>query len=78
MSTAEMLASVQYVISPDGRPAAVQLSMETWQALLDWLEDVEDRAAVKAVLPRLRQGPHSAGAQRWEEVEGEWDGSEAE
>lgn len=64
MSTAEMLASVQYVISPDGRPAAVQLSMETWQALLDWLEDVEDRAAVKAVLPRLRQGPQSAGALR--------------
>lgn len=29
MSTGEMLASVQYLISADGRPAAVQLSMET-------------------------------------------------
>jgi RecB family exonuclease len=78
MSTAEMFASVQYLVSPDGRPAAVQLSMETWKALLEWLEDAEDRAAVKAALPKLRQGPQRAGALRWEDVESEWDGSEAE
>lgn len=68
MSTAEMLRSVQYVVYPDGRPAAVQMSMDTWKTLLEWLEDVEDRALVKAVLPKLRQGPQQSGALRWEGV----------
>lgn len=52
--------------------------METWKALLEWLEDAEDRATVKAALPKLRQGAQRAGALRWEDVESEWDGSEAE
>ncbi|HSM56743.1 MAG TPA: hypothetical protein VK879_11370 [Candidatus Sulfomarinibacteraceae bacterium] len=52
--------------------------METWRALLEWLEDAEDRATVKAALPKLRQGPQRAGALRWEDVESEWDGSEEE
>lgn len=54
MSTIEMLESVQFVVTPDGRPAAVQMSMEAWNGLLDWLEDIEDRATVRALLPRLR------------------------
>jgi hypothetical protein len=76
MSTAEILQSVQYVIYPDGRPAAVQMSMDTWRTLLAWLEDVEDRALVKAVLPKLRQGPQQSGALRWEDVNGDWDATQ--
>ncbi len=73
MSTIEILESLQFVVTPDGRPAAVQMSMEAWKGLLDWLEDVEDRAAVKALLPKLREGPHSSGALRWDDIESEWD-----
>ncbi len=73
MSTIEMLESVQFVVTPDGRPAAVQMSMGAWRDLLDWLEDVEDRATVKALLPKLREGPHSSGALRWDDIESEWD-----
>lgn len=76
MSAVEMLQSVQYVVYPDGRPAAVQMSMDTWNALLAWLEDVEDRALVKAVLPKLRQGPQRSGALRWEDVKGDWNATQ--
>lgn len=75
MSTIEMLESVQFVVTPDGRAAAVQMSIEAWRSLLDWLEAVEDRAAVKAILPTLRKGPHQSGALRWDDIESEWDAS---
>lgn len=75
MSTIEMLESVQFVVTPDGRPAAVQMSMEVWNGFLDWLEDIEDRATVRALLPRLREGPRRSGALHWDDIEGEWDAS---
>jgi len=34
------------MVGQDGRPSAVQMD-KTWEAMLDWMEDVEDRAAVK-------------------------------
>ena len=71
-----MLGSVQFVIGQDGRPTAVQIGIETWNSLLDWLEDNEDRAIVKAAIPRLRVGPEKAAALCWDEVGAEWDQSE--
>jgi len=75
-----MLQSIQFVIGPDGRPTAVQIGIEAWNSLLDWLEDAdrpsEDRAIVKAAIPRLRSGPEKAAALRWDEVRAEWDQSE--
>ena len=71
-----MLGSVQFVIGQDGRPTAVQIGIETWNSLLDWLEDSEDRAIVKAAIPRLRSGPENAAVLRWDEVGAEWDQSE--
>jgi len=72
MSTLEMLKSVQFVVGQDGRPSAVQMSLETWDAILEWLEDVEDRLVVKEAIPKLRVGPQKAGALRWEEIKAEW------
>jgi len=77
MSAMTMLKSVQFLIGQDGRPTAVQMSMDAWNSLLDWLEDSEDRAIIKAAIPRLRSGPKQAGALRWEEVRAEWDESPA-
>ncbi len=73
MSALEMLNSVQFVVSPDGRPSAVQMDIKTWEAVLDWLEDVEDRALVRENLFALRRGPQKAGALRWEDVKAEWE-----
>jgi hypothetical protein len=68
-----MLKSVQFVIGQDGRPTAVQMGIDTWNLLLDWFEDNEDRAVVKAAIPALRNGPMRAGALRWDDVRAEWD-----
>ena len=60
-----MLESVQLVVGPDGRPTAVQMGIEAWNALLDWLEEIEDRAIVKDAVPKLRPGPKAGVALRW-------------
>jgi hypothetical protein len=76
MTLTEALASVEFIVGRDGKPRAAVLEIAAWEALIDWLEDVEDRAIVRDALPRLRIGPEKAGALRWEEVEAEWSGDE--
>ena len=76
MGVAELLQAVQFVVKPDGRPAAVQMDMPTWEALLAWLEDGEDRQAVKSKLERLRRGPLAGGALRWDEARADWEAVE--
>ena len=72
MSAWAKLESVQLVVGPDGRPTAVQIGIETWNALLDWLEDNNDRELVKAAILKLRLGPQAAGALHWQDVRDEW------
>ena len=72
MSVAELLQAVQFVVKSDGQPVAVQMDMPTWEALLTWLEDGEDRQVVKAKLERLRQGPRAGDAISWETARPEW------
>ncbi len=76
MSIAELLQAAQFVVKPDGQPAAVQLDMLTWEALLAWLEEGEDRQAVKAKLEALRRGPRASGAVRWDEARADWDAAD--
>ena len=73
MTVTEALASVEFIVGRDGKPRAAVLDMAAWEALISWLEDVEDRAIVRAALPRLRMGPEGAGALHWEDIEAEWD-----
>ena len=77
MTVSEALASVEFIVGRDGKPRAAVLDMAAWEALIDWLEDVEDWSIVQAALPRLRMGPEKAGALRWEDVEAEWGDDEA-
>ena len=72
------LKSVQFVVDQEGRPSAVQISMQEWEALVDWIEELEDRALVQSMAETLRQGPKAAGALRWEDIRDEWDRVEAE
>lgn len=77
MTVAEALASVEFIVGRDGKPRAAVLDMAAWEVLIDWLEEMEDRAIVRAALPRLRMGPEKAGAWRWEDVEAGWSDNEA-
>jgi predicted DNA-binding protein len=77
MTVSEALASVEFIVGRDGKPRAAVLDMAAWEALIDWLEDVEDWSIVQAALPRLRMGPEKAGLLRWEDVEAEWGDDEA-
>ena len=76
MGALDMLQSVRFVVDQDGQPAAVQMDIVDWESLLEWLEDVEDREAVKAALPKLHAGPHKSGALRWDDIQAEWDDPE--
>ena len=73
ISVEDAFRSVRFVMGQEGKETGVLLEIEDWQVLLDWMEDLEDRALVQSVLPRLRHGPERAGALRWEEVEADWD-----
>ena len=77
MTVSEALASVEFIVGRDGKPWAAVLDMAAWEALINWLEDVEDWSIVQAALPRLRMGPEKAGLLRWEDVEAEWGDDEA-
>ena len=72
MTGLQIIESVEVVVDQQGKPAAVQLDIKTWESLLDWLEDVEDRALLQEKLPRLHMGPEKAGALRWKDVRAEW------
>ncbi len=67
------LSSARYVINAEGNKTDIVLSLPIWEKLLEWLEDQEDRALVRAILPRLKMGPEKAGALSWDEVADEWD-----
>jgi hypothetical protein len=77
MINLETLKAVQFVVGQDGQPFAVQIDIATWESLLDWLEDTEDRALIKQALPKLRSQPAQAGALRWDDVKSEWDDPQA-
>lgn len=68
MSGIDMLRSVQFVADQKSRPAAVQIDIKTWESLLDWLEDLDDRAFVKELLSHLHKGPGKVTALDWDEV----------
>ena len=77
MTVTEALASVEFIVGRDGKPRAAVFDMAAWEALIDWLENIEDWSIVQAALPRLRMGPEKAGLLRWEDVEAEWGDDEA-
>ncbi len=72
MQDSAVLKNVSYVIDQKGRRAAVQLSIEDWVALLDYIEHLEDHALVKSALARLRQGPEEAQALPWDQARSQW------
>lgn len=68
----KLLENVRFVVDSQGNKAAVQLDLKAWEALLNYLEEVEDRELVRKSLKRLQSGPEKAGAVAWDEAEKEW------
>ena len=69
----EMLTSARYLVDAQGGRTDVVLSLAVWKSLLRMLEDLDDREVVRQWLPRLKAGPETAGALRWEDVSSGWD-----
>jgi len=72
----EALKTVQFVVDAQGQRTAAQLSMDAWEALIDWIEDREDEAIVIEALTQLQAAggsPEKAGWLDWEAVKDEWD-----
>ncbi len=76
MNSLEILKSIQFLVDDHGKPLAVQIGIREWEKLLEWLEDGEDRATIRAALHRLRAGPAVSGAISWEKAREEWDSAE--
>jgi hypothetical protein len=68
----ELLRDLKYVIDGQGKKAAVQVDATAWDALLAYLEDLEDQALNKDKLAHLRQGPAGSGAVAWQDADDEW------
>jgi len=73
MTTAlELLQSVQYVTVKGKRFAVID--SEDWEALLEWLEDIEDAQIARDAIQSLRaaQGDRKrAGWLKWDDIQEE-------
>jgi hypothetical protein len=61
----QALKSAQFLVDANGQRVAVQLSVEAWEMLLDWMEDREDAAIIKAAIPKLKQLHSGASSTEW-------------
>lgn len=69
MTGLEALQSVQYITAGGKRFAVV--SMDDWEALIDWLETLEDTQAAQDVLAELKRAKgdrQAAGWKQWDDV----------
>ena len=72
----EALQSAQFLVDANGQRIAVQLSISAWETVLNWIEDREDKAIVKAALPKLqglREQPDNSDWVDWTTVKDSWE-----
>jgi hypothetical protein len=70
------LQSAQFLVDANGQPIAVQLNITAWATLLNWIEEQEDKAIVKAALSQLqslRDHPDNPDWVDWTTVKESWD-----
>ena len=72
VDTLTALKNVRFVVDASGKQAAVQVNMDDWKKLLEYLEDLEDRAKLKDMLHRLKLGPEKSGALDWQNIGKQW------
>ncbi|MEG4573795.1 hypothetical protein QUA56_14035 [Microcoleus sp. N3A4] len=74
MTGLEVLQSVEF-LNIKGKQVAV-LDVENWQALIEWLETLEDLQIAKQALNELKAAGGNrdrAGWLKWEAVKDKWD-----
>jgi hypothetical protein len=69
----QIVYSSRYLVNNDGNKTDVVLSVANWNKLLALLEELDDQKIIQEWLPKLKVGPVSSGALRWEEVKEEWE-----
>ena len=68
MTVTDILKSVRFLVDQKGKPTAVVLDMDAWEAFLSMLEDVEDAELIRE---RTRSWRSKEGWTRWEDFEAE-------
>ena len=79
MSVIEALKSAQFVIDNQGHHTAVLLTVQAWECLIDWVEDVTDARIVTQAFAELQSvggRPQKAGWLAWDGVREAWDDKE--
>lgn len=69
----KLVQSARYLVDTTGAKTDVVLPLAEWETLMDWLEDLEDKADIQAQIARLEAGPLKSGALPWQEVAAQWD-----
>lgn len=66
----EMLKNVQFMVDRQGQTTGVFLPLATWEALLAWLEELEDAEDKRLLRERLSPGRLSEAPDmlRWDEI----------
>jgi hypothetical protein len=64
----EVLQKTQFVMDAEGHATAAVLDIQTWEVLLEWLEEFED---VHLARERLQTWATKQGWTRWEELDKE-------
>ena len=75
MTVVEALKSAQYVVDHNGHQTAVLLPMQSWQSLLDWIDNMADTHLAADALTALQAAggrPERAGWLAWDDISEEW------
>jgi hypothetical protein len=64
VTVTEILRSIKFVVDQEGKPTAVLLDMNAWEAFLSMLEDIED---VELIWERAKNWHTKEGWARWED-----------
>lgn len=75
MTVIDALKSAQYVVDQQGHRTAVLLTMQSWQSLVQWIEDMADVHLAAEALTALQAAngrAEQAGWLAWDEIRQEW------
>ncbi len=75
MTVIEALKSAQFVVDNSGHQTAVLLDIQSWEALLNWFEDMTDIKIATQGLTELEVAggrPQQAGWLDWDNISEEW------
>lgn len=79
MTVIEALKSAQFVIDNRGHQTAVLLDIQSWEILLNWVEDMIDTKIATQSLTELNMAggrPQQSGWLDWDEISEEWQDDE--